>query len=66
MKTYYEDSWCRLFLGDARAVLPTFADASVDFIFTDAPYGHNNNNNGDLIHRWLVVPSPTTAPKPTT
>jgi len=21
-------------------------------IFTDPPYGHNNNNNGDLIHRW--------------
>jgi DNA modification methylase len=26
-------------------------DGSVDFVFTDPPYGHNNNN-GDLIHRW--------------
>lgn len=26
-------------------------DASVDLIFTDPPYGHNNNN-GDLIARW--------------
>lgn len=25
---------------------------SVDMILTDPPYGHNNNNNGDLIHRW--------------
>ena len=25
-------------------------DASIDFIFADPPYGHNNNN-GDLIHR---------------
>jgi len=27
-------------------------DNSIDFIFTDPPYGHNNNNNGDLISRW--------------
>ncbi len=40
---------CRLILGDCREVLPTLAP--VDFIFTDPPYGHNNNN-GDLIHRW--------------
>jgi DNA modification methylase len=36
----------------------------VDMIFTDPPYGHNNNN-GDLIHRWLG-PLRTTEPKPTT
>ncbi|MFH1732787.1 MAG: DNA modification methylase, partial [Planctomycetota bacterium] len=23
-----------------------------DFIFTDPPYGHNNNDGGDLIHNW--------------
>jgi len=39
----------RLILGDCREVLPTLEP--VDFIFTDPPYGHNNNN-GDLIHRW--------------
>lgn len=39
----------RLILGDAREVLPTLG--KVDMIFTDPPYGHNNNN-GDLIHRW--------------
>jgi DNA modification methylase len=39
-----------LWLGDAQTVLPELADHSVDFIFTDPPYGHNNNN-GDLIHR---------------
>ena len=38
----------RLILGDALEVLPTLSP--VDFIFTDPPYGHNNNN-GDLIHR---------------
>lgn len=26
-------------------------DARIDFVFTDPPYGHNNNN-GDLIHNW--------------
>ncbi len=40
----------RLILADCRDVLPTLAAGSVDFIFTDPPYGHNNNNN-DLIHR---------------
>ena len=26
-------------------------DGCVDAVVTDPPYGHNNNNNGDLIHR---------------
>jgi DNA modification methylase len=30
-------------------MLPTLPPGSIDFIFTDPPYGHNNNN-GDLIH----------------
>jgi DNA modification methylase len=38
--------------GDCREVLVAMDDASIDMIFTDPPYGHNNNNNGDLIHRW--------------
>lgn len=38
-----------LYNADAREVLPLLP--AVDFIFTDPPYGHNNNN-GDLIHRW--------------
>ena len=42
---------CTLYNADCRDVLPTLTDGSVDFIFTDPPYGHNNNNNGDLIHR---------------
>jgi len=37
--------------GDAREVLPTLKAHSAAMIFTDPPYGHNNNN-GDLIHRW--------------
>jgi DNA modification methylase len=40
---------CTLYLGDCRDVLPLLP--AVDFIFTDPPYGHNNNN-GDLIHKW--------------
>lgn len=40
-----------MYLGDARAILPTLPDRSIDFVFTDPPYGHHNNN-GDLIHRW--------------
>ena len=37
--------------GDALDVLAGLPDASVDMVFTDPPYGHNNNN-GDLIARW--------------
>ena len=40
---------CTLYNADCREVLPLLP--KVDFIFTDPPYGHNNNN-GDLIHRW--------------
>jgi site-specific DNA-methyltransferase (adenine-specific) len=39
-----------LYHGDALDVLARFPDGSVSFVFTDPPYGHNNNN-GDLIHR---------------
>jgi site-specific DNA-methyltransferase (adenine-specific) len=47
---YYEQDGITIYLGDAREVLPALQDSSIDFIFTDPPYGHNNNN-GDLIHR---------------
>jgi len=40
----------KLIRGNCLKVMATLADASVDMIFTDPPYGHNNNN-GDLIHR---------------
>ncbi len=54
MTTWREEiiGGARLIMADCREVLPTLATGSVDFIFTDPPYGHNNNNNGDLIHRW--------------
>ena len=51
-RPYYEHAGITIFNADCREILPTIPDASVDFIFTDPPYGHNNNNNGDLIHRW--------------
>jgi site-specific DNA-methyltransferase (adenine-specific) len=40
-----------LHLADARSVLPMLAAGSVDMIMTDPPYGHSNNDDGDLIHR---------------
>ena len=46
-----------LYLGDALHILPTLDAASVHMVMTDPPYGHNNNNNGDLIHQ-RVDPSP--------
>lgn len=46
---YYDDGQITLYHGDARQVLTALQNESIDFIFTDPPYGHNNNN-GDLIH----------------
>jgi DNA modification methylase len=48
---YYDEGGITIYCGDCRDVLPTLETASVDMIFMDPPYGHNNNNNGDLIHR---------------
>jgi DNA modification methylase len=36
-------------LGDCRELLQDVGP--IHMIFTDPPYGHDNNNNGDLIHR---------------
>ena len=44
------DGQVRMICADCRDVLPTLDDKSIDFVFTDPPYGHNNNN-GDLISR---------------
>jgi site-specific DNA-methyltransferase (adenine-specific) len=48
---FLADPDATLHCGDAVEVLRELPDESVDFIFTDPPYGHNNNN-GDLAHRW--------------
>ncbi len=50
-KPYYDEGGVTLYHGDAREVLPVIADASIDMVWTDPPYGHNNNN-GDLAHHW--------------
>jgi len=38
--------------GDCLTEMADWPDGCVDLVLTDPPYGHNNNNNGDLIHRW--------------
>ena len=37
--------------GDCLEVMVAMPDGCVDCVITDPPYGHNNNNNGDLISR---------------
>ena len=63
---FHSEPGITLYCGDARTILPMLPRdcttycleecrgdcLGVDFIFTDPPYGHNNNNNGDLIQRW--------------
>ena len=51
MKPYCDDGGVTIYHGDCREVLPAIDAASVDLVWTDPPYGHNNNNNGDLAHR---------------
>jgi DNA modification methylase len=46
---YYSDDYTAIAHGDCREILPELP--KVDMIFTDPPYGHNNNNIGDLIAR---------------
>ena len=53
-KPYYDRDGITLYCGDSRKIMPLLPSSSVDMIFTDPPYGHNNNN-GDLIHRWEVA-----------
>ena len=48
-KPYYEESGITIYCGDCRDILPYLEP--VDMIFTDPPYGHNNND-GDLIQNW--------------
>lgn len=51
-KPYYDDgTGVVIYHGDCREIVPPLDAGSIDFIFTDPPYGHNNNN-GDLIHNW--------------
>ena len=41
----------QIICGECEQVIKAIPDNSIDMIFTDPPYGHNNNNNGDLISR---------------
>lgn len=54
MKPYYEDQWVKIYLGDAREVLPTLP--LVDMVLTDPPYGIKNGifwrRNGDGLENW--------------
>lgn len=54
-KPYYDEGGISIYHGDCREILPQLE--KVDMIFTDPPFGHNNNN-GDLIHRIeAAIPS---------
>lgn len=45
----YDKDGVTLYCANCLEILPTLAAGSVDFVFTDPPYGHNNNSNEDLI-----------------
>ena len=64
--TWPDDFIGKIINADCLEVMREMPDNSVDMIFTDPPYGHNNNN-GDLIHRWEaalgILPSGSDLPQ---
>ena len=48
MAAYYDVGGIAIYKADCRQVMASLADGSVSMVFTDPPYGHNNND-GDLI-----------------
>ncbi len=49
---YPDDFIDQIICGDCLEIMKWIPDKSVNLVLTDPPYGHNNNNNGDLISRW--------------
>jgi site-specific DNA-methyltransferase (adenine-specific) len=49
---YFDDGQVTIYLGDARDVVETIADVSVDLIVTDPPYGMNYDSgwSGAAVH----------------
>jgi DNA modification methylase len=48
---YYDHEGITIYCGDAQDIVPRLEDRSIDCVFTDPPYGHNNND-GDMIANW--------------
>jgi site-specific DNA-methyltransferase (adenine-specific) len=44
----------KIYNEDCLETMSRMPDNSIDFIFTDPPYGHNNNN-GDMASRWEAI-----------
>lgn len=63
MKSYYDHAGITIYNADCREVLPTIE--AVDMVLTDPPYGHNNNNNGDLASRCELALGRTKIAQPT-
>jgi site-specific DNA-methyltransferase (adenine-specific) len=61
MSEAYSEKWTSddgsvvLYAGNCLSVLPTIADGSVEMVWTDPPYGHNNNNGDWLSRRHEIM-----------
>jgi DNA modification methylase len=51
---YHREKAGVIYCADCLDVMKAMPDKCVDFIFTDPPYGHNNNN-GDMIANWEAI-----------
>ena len=65
---YYDEDGITIYCGDCREIIPSLPDGCADMILTDPPYGHNNNDDGDLIQRREAAlglpPSAGSNPRP--
>ncbi len=52
---YPDDFINKVICGDCLEVLKQIPDKSINLVLTDPPYGHNNNDKGDLISRRDVA-----------
>jgi site-specific DNA-methyltransferase (adenine-specific) len=65
-KPFYQSERVTVYNGDCLSVLQALPEKTADMVFTDPPYGHNNNN-GDLIanrEKALGKKKAAAAPRP--
>jgi len=64
---YYDQDGIIIYHGDCREILPTLKGDSIDFIFTDPPYGLGvNQNDLQAVINRRVLRSDTSIPRPIT
>jgi len=54
IKPYHQEPSGVIYCGDCLEVMKQIPDGAVDLVWTDPPYGHNNNNNDMISNREAI------------